>query len=318
MSVKLELLLHPMANPSEIAWNEETYDLGLANDLAAADRSTYVAMLIASALKGDTRAILTLAHLRATEALPMIRAAAHGHAPWAQTARRALVIFGNGAEVVDAIANDAVHGPAKMGRVAAVLDLPKVGGEVAITALEQALADEEDAVRLLAWEGLVDVFALRHLMVNPQGKRDMSTDVEIAHALLGSDLPALVKLGVADMRAFTRQLRAGATPESLGISWSPNPATELFTKLRFALFDDGATFPIEEISTLTDVFRRLAEMMIVMRLENQDPRVPEALVRLGATWTVPALEEVARMPTTPPELAMKLAESARTLRALQS
>ncbi len=315
MSAELDQLLHQMANLSEIAWSEETYDLGLARGLSAADRTTFVAKLKETARHGDTRAILTLAHLHATDTLPMIRATAHSQEPWAQTARRALVILGHGAEVAQEIANDAVHGPAKMGRVAAVLDLPKIGGAVAIAALEQALADDENAVRLLAWDGLVEVLALKHLLQNPQGKRDMSTALEIARALLGSELPAFVKLGVAEMRALTGRLRAGVTPLSLGIAWAANPAPELFTKLRLALFEANAAFPVDEIAALTGVPRRLAEMMIAMRLENQDPRVPEALVQLDAVWTAPALDEVPSMPATPPELAAQLAESAHTLRA---
>ena len=312
---RLDQLLHQMANRSEIAWNEETYDVALASTLAAADRATYVAKLMDNARRGDTHAILTLAHLQATDALPMLQTAAQSQDPWAQAARRALVILGHGAEVVQAIANDAVHGPAKMGRVAAVMDLPRIGGAIAIAALEQALADAEDAVRLLAWDGLVELLALEHLIQNPQGKRDMSTEVELVRALLGSELPALVKLGVAEMRQLTGRLRAGATPQSLGIAWAPSPAPELFTKLRLALFDASAAFPVDEIAKLTGVPRRLAELMIAMRLENQDPRVPEALVKLDAVWTAPARDEVASMPATPPELAARLAESARTLRA---
>jgi len=311
----LDQLLHQIAHQDEIAWNEETYDVGLASTLTGAERTLYVGKLKDNARQGDTRAILTLAHLHATETLPMLRATARSKDPWAQAARRALVILGHGAEVVQEIANDALRGPAKMGRVAAVLDLPRIGGAVAIAALEHALADDEDAVRLLAWDGLVDVLDLKRHLQNPEGKREMSTEVEIVRALLGSDLPGFVKLGVAEMRALTGRLRAGATPQSLGIAWAPNPAPELFQKLRLALFDDSAAFPVDEIATLTGVPRRLAEMMIAMRLENQDARVPEALVQLDAVWTAPALDEVAGMPATPPALAAQLAETARTLRA---
>ena len=301
MSAVLDELLRQVANPSEIAWNEETYDVPLASTLTAADRETYVAKLIDHARQGDTHAILTLAHLNATEALPMLRAAAVSQDPCAQCARRALVILGHGAEVVQEVANDAVRGQAKMGRVAAVMDLPRIGGAIAIAALEQALADDEDAVRLLAWDGLVEVLDLQRYIQNPQGKRDMSTEVEILRALLGSDLPAFVKMGVDEMRQLTSRLRAGASAPSLGLAWAPNPAPELFTRLRLALFDADAAFPVDEIAKLTGVPRRLAEMMIAMRLENHDRRVPEALVHLGATWTAPVLDEVAQSSATSPE-----------------
>ena len=39
MSAELEQLLQQMANPSEIAWNEETYDLGLARSAPKTDRA---------------------------------------------------------------------------------------------------------------------------------------------------------------------------------------------------------------------------------------------------------------------------------------
>ncbi len=315
MSAALDQLLHQMAHLDEIAWNEETYDLGLARSLAADDRATFIGKLMETSLRGDTHAILTLAHMGAMEALPMLQAAAKSGDPWAQTARRALVILGHGAEVVQEVANDAVHGRAKMGRVAAVLDLPKIGGPIAIAALEDALADPEDAVRMLAWEGLVDVFDLRKLIRSPEGKAEMSTDLELQQALLSSDLPAFVRIGIAGMRALVEKLQAGATPQSLGIAWAPDPNPELFQTLRLALFDTDATFPVDEIAKLKGTPRQIAEMMIAMRLESADPRVPEALTRLDAAWTVPALEEVASAIATPPDLRRALLLAVRALEA---
>ena len=310
----LDQLLSQLANQAALAWNEETYDVSLARTLTGDARDTYVTKLSENACHGDTRAILTLAHLQATEALPMLRVTARSEDPWAQTARRALVIFGHGADVAEGIANDALSGPTLMGRVAAVLDLPKIGGAVAIAALEQALADAEDTVRLLAWDGLVAVLDLHRHPQNPEGKREMSTDVEVLRMLLGSEVTAFVELGVRELRQLARELRGGATPQSLGIAWAPNPAPELFTRLRLALFDANTAFPLDEIAKLTGIPRRLAETMIALRLENQDPRVPAALVQLGAVWTASGLDEVASMPATPPALATKLAESGRTLR----
>jgi hypothetical protein len=311
----LDQLLHQMSNLSELAWNEETYDLALASGLSDADRSTFVTKLIETAGRGDTHAILTLGHLHATEALPVLQEAARSGDPWAPTARRALVLLGHGAEVVQDIANDAVHAPAQMARVAAVMDLPKIGGAIAIAALEQALADDDYAVRMLAWDGLVEVFDLLRLIRNPDGKREMSTEVELLRVLLASDIAAFVKMGIAEMRALTRRLSSGATPQSLGIAWTPNPAPELFNRMRLALFDPDAAFPVDEIAQLTGVARRSAELMIALRLDKQDPRAPEALVRLGAAWTAPALEEVARSPATSPELRDQLTQSVRALQA---
>jgi hypothetical protein len=82
-----------------------------------------------------------------------------------------------------------------------------------------------------------------------------------------------------------------------------------------ALFDPAAAYPVDEIATLTGVTRRWAETILALRLEHQDPRVPEALARLGAAWTVPALEEVAASEATAPELREQLTRSVRALQA---
>ncbi len=310
----LEQLLKQMANLSEIAWNEETYDLALASGLSAGDRSIYVGKLLETAALGDSYAILTLGYLHATEALPLLRAAANSQDPWAQTARRALVLLGHGAEVVEKIVDDAVNGRAKMGRVAAVMDLAKVGGAIAIAALQQALADSDDTVRLLAWDGLVEVLDLLRLIRSPEGTRELTTELELLQVLLGSDIAAFVRMGSDGMRELTERLQAGATPQSLGIAWRPDSAPELFAKLRLTLFDEEASFPVDEIAQLTGFERRMAELMIALRLENQDRRVPEALTRLAASWTAPALEEVASSTATSPELRQQLTQSLRALK----
>jgi len=311
----LDQLLHQIANPSEIAWNEETYDLGLAGALSGADRATAVAKLIDNARVGDTRAILTLGHLQAVEALPMLQADGKSQEPWALAARRALVLLGHGPEVVQQIADDAVHARTKMARVAAVMDLPKIGGPVAISALEQALADEDDAVRMLPWQGLLQVFDLARLVRGPDGQPGLTTHFELLEVLVASDLPAFVRMGVAETRQLIDRLKAGATPQSLGIAWIPNPAPEVFQRIRMALFDLDAAYPVDEIAQLTGSARQWAEAMIAFRLAKQDPRVPEAMARLGAAWTVPALEEAAASAATAPELREQLTRAVRALRA---
>ncbi len=311
----LDLLLHQIANPTELAWNEETYDLALASGLSAADRSTFIAKLRDLAGRGDTHAILTLGHLQATEALPMLQAAARSAKPWAPTARRALVLLGHGAEVVLAIAADATRAPAKMARVAAVMDLGKIGGAAAITALQQALADPDSAVRMLAWDSLIEALGLVRVLQSPDSKRELTTQPEVLRVLLASDIPAFARMGADEMRKLTQRLQAGASPQSLGIVWTPAPSPAVFAALREVLFDPGAPFPVDQIARLTGVPRYLAETMIAMRLEEQDPRVPDALARLHAAWTAPALDEVASSPATDPELRAALAEAVRSLRS---
>jgi hypothetical protein len=145
--MSLERLLQQLTHQSDLNWSSEAYDLLEAKELSPADRAVYVARLIEHAERGDTLAFMTLGHLRATEALPTIEAGARSGEAWAPTARRALVLLGKGASVLAEIAQDAVHAVSKMQRVAAILDLPKIGGPVAIAALEQALLDPEDDAR---------------------------------------------------------------------------------------------------------------------------------------------------------------------------
>ena len=313
----LDQLLRQIADPSELAWNEETYDLALARGLPDADRATYVAKLLETAREGDTHAILTLGHLHAVEALAMLQAAAKSTAPWAPTARRALVLLGHGAEVVDAIAHDAVHAPAKMARVAAVLDLPRIGGATAIAALDQALADPDSAVRMLAWNGLVAALDLDRWIRSPEGKHEKTTHLELLKDFLASDLAAFVRMGTGEMRAITQPLLAGADPASLGLAWIPDPAPDVSNRILQAIVDPDAAYPVDDIAKLTGIPRRWAEASLAMRLDQAepDPRVPDALVQLSATWTVPVLEEVARSPSISPELGAKLTHAASELRA---
>jgi len=58
--------------------------------------------------------------------------------------------------------------------------------------------------------------------------------------------------------------------------------------------------------------------MIVLRLEEWDERVPDALVELDATWTAPALEELAESDDAPDELREKLADAARAFASTTS
>lgn len=311
----LDLLLKQIDNPDELSWKDETYDLALARDLRGAERTAFISRLIDAARAGDSRAVLTLGHIGAVETLPALLPLAKVKDPLAMTARRAVVLLGHGDEVVDYIAHDAIHAPAKMARVAAVMDLAKVGGDKALDALEQALADSEYEVRELAWQGLVAVFGLDPLLRGPEGKRELMTHVELLSVWLGSKLDAVQNMGIDGLRELVGKLRAGATPGSLGIQFIPNPAPETFTKIRLALFDDEAAFPIDEIKRLSGSPRQWAETIILLRIEHGDSRVPDAMARLGAEWTVPVLQEVAQSPSTAPELREAIRESIRTLRA---
>lgn len=309
----LEQLMQQLADPSGIAWNEETYDLGLARSLDVAERGTYVAKLIENAGQGDTHAILTLGHLQATEALAVLRVDAASSAPWAATSRRALVLLGHGEEVIDAVVEDALRGKARMGRVAAVMDLAKIGGPKAITALGQALDDADSSVRMIAWNGLVEALGLEQLMRSPEGKLEKGTRLELFKDFLASDLAGIVRVGAEGMRATLAMFGAGVSPVTLAIAYQPDPAPEVSDAIIQAIVDPDVEYPVEQIATLKGLARQWAEAGLALRIESGDERVPDALARLGARWTAPAMEEMAAAESTSPELRAKLIEAARVL-----
>ena len=296
-----------------MAWNEETYDVALASTLEGADRATYVAKLIENAGQGDTHAILTLAHMKATEALPVLRVDAAGTAPWAATSRRALALMGHGDEVIDAIISDALEGKARMGRVAAVMALPAIGGPKAIEALGKALGDPDSSVRMIAWNALVAALGLEPVMRGPSGKLEKGTRLELFKDLLASDLPAMVRIGAEGMRASLAMFGAGVSPVTLAFTYQPDPAPDVSDAIVQAIVDRDLAYPVEEIAKLKGLARQWAEAGLALRIESGDERVPEALARLGAKWTAPAMEEMAAMESTSPEFRAKLTEAARSL-----
>lgn len=311
----LEQLMQQLADPSGIAWNEETYDLLLARSLDIADRGTYLAKLIENAGQGDTHAILTLGHLQCTEALAVLRVDAASSAPWAATSRRALVLLGHGEEVIDAIVEDALHGKARMGRVAAVMDLPKIGGPKAITALGQALDDPDSSVRMIAWNGLVAALDLERGMRSPDGKLEKGSRLELLKDYLASDVKAFARIGADEVRAILAKLAAGASPQSLGVTYMTDPAPDVSNGIIDAIVDADVPYPVDAMLPLTGLARTWAESALALRIESEDARVPEALVRLSATWTVPVMQEVAQWPQISPDLRAKLLEA---IDALQS
>lgn len=309
----LDQLLAQLADPSQLAWNEETYDLALASTLDRADLATYVEKLIANARQGDTHAILTLGHLGAAEAVPMLRAAATSSDPWAATARRAMVLLGHGGEVLDAVVNDALHGGARMGRVAAVMALPQIGGPKAVAALGQALEDPDSTVRMIAWNALIAALDLEPFMRGPSGKLEKGTRLELLKDFLASDSTAMAKIGADEIRTILGHLADGASPVILGITYQPDPAPAVSDAIVQAIVDRDVPYPVEEIAKLSRLARRWGEAALALRIESQDERVPDALVRLGASWTIPVLEEVAQWPSTSEELRVKLLDAARQL-----
>lgn len=314
MSV-LDELLRELADPSNLGWRAETYSVERARSLSAADRATYVAKLMEKAEQGDKRAVLSLGHLPALEAVPMLMAASKNNVPWALMARRALVLLGSGYEVIDAIAHDAVHSQSSMDRIAAMMDLKKLGGRQAMKAFDQGLNDSDATVRMLAWEGLVSSYDLERYMRDPQGQLAKCTTLELMYDFLAFDIKTLNRIGAEETRDILMKLAGGASPESVGVTYTPDPAPDVTERVGIASVDEDVPYPVDEIAKLTGMTRRRAEALIASRVLRDDARVPDALVRLDAVWTVPVLEELAESPKVSEELRVKLLDTVKQLKA---
>lgn len=188
---------------------------------------------------------------------------------------------------------------ARASQEAPTAEPPKLEGKAAIEAFEHALLDESSAVRVDAWESLVDALGVSKRILSPRGTRDATTDIEVMRFLLASELPSLAKIGASGMRTISRRLAAGATPQQLGIAWRPNQAQGVLELLSDALDTPGLVLPVEEIATLRGPSRQLAEATILRALERWDERVLDALLALDAAWTAPVLDELASAPQTP-------------------
>lgn len=313
--MSLEQLLQQLADRSTSSYKDETYDVLEARTLSPADRAVYVAKLIEAAEHGDSLAMMTLGHLPAPEALPALEPIAKSNEASAPTARRALVLLGQGASVLPQIANDAVHARSMMQRVAAMMDLAKLGGPVAIAALEQALLDEDSTARSIAWDSLVQALGLLP-RISHDGGREITTEIEVMNIMLSNEIPSLVKIGASRMQDVVRRLQAGETPDQLGINWRERTDEPIFENIRESMFDTDVPYKVDEMLTLKGPRRLLAETMILLRIAKDDVRVPDVLVKLGATWTVPVLEELAQSPRTSAEMQAKLASAINALSSL--
>lgn len=311
----LDALLSQLDDPSGLAWNEETYDLARARHLDARERAAYVERLLEHAEKGDRRAILTLGELDAAEAIAPLLKLSGAQGAAASFARRALVRLGRGQEVVSEIAGDALRGPSPTVRAAAVINLGRIGGAAAFAALDAALDDPDAVVRQLAYEGLVRLFGLERYTLGPRGTRELRTPLERMKLLIGSDLAALKQIGATELRDALQRLRSGATPDQAGLVWHETMPAPLRHGLGPALFDDTVALPVDDLLKVDGPDRRWAEALIAIALEREDPRAPDALARLAATWTLPALDAAATR-ATPGEPFHDAVEAARrTLRA---
>jgi hypothetical protein len=134
---------------------------------------------------------------------------------------------------------------------------------------------------------------------------------------LFSELNAFVTMGVDETRAITRQVAAGIDPATLDLAWIPDPDPDLSNRILAAIVDPEVAFPIDDIAKQSGVPRRWSESAMALRLEQTplDLRIPDALARLFATWTAPALEEAAAKAATSAEARTRIERAVSALHA---
>jgi hypothetical protein len=294
-STSLRELLEELHNR---AGNDETYDLALARSLDSAESAQYAQALDAAIKNGDDRAALTAGSLGLTTAIPTLESLAADPGSFGLAVRRALTVLGQGASVVDGLVKD-LQAPGKIHRFAAAMALGKAGrpkNPAAAEGLIEALNDEDDLVRTKAFESLLEMLEIQSYAQNAAGDDvELRSPLRRLDLLLGSALQSLREPARRQLEQIARGILAGATPEQVGIVYTPTTAPDFRIRLGRSLFVN-TDMPLDEALAAGPADRKYAEALIAKALERQVVRAPAALATLGATWTVPALQEAAALP----------------------
>ena len=283
----MRLLDHPEELESADL-REETYDLARISDLDGNERTAYVAALVDHAEHGDGRAIMTIAEMGATEAVPRLERLAKQATPNGAIARRALMRLGAGTNVAAAVGADASQGGFAQ-RFGAVMDLARVGGADALAAVERALADPDSVVRSRAFQSLLSLLGIERFAQDSAGEVELRSPLRRLALLLSSDLPPLQKLGADALRAIASQLVAGKRPAEVGIEYHSETPADFAERFGGAVYDADRPLVLDEVRPLVGHDRAWAETILAVGLERKDPRIPTALADLGAAWTLPAM-----------------------------
>jgi hypothetical protein len=280
------------------AGSDETYDLALARSLDAGEGAAYAQALDAAIKSGDDRAALTAGSLGYASAIPTLKSLAGDPGSFGLAVRRALTTLGEGAFVVDGLVKD-LQAPGKIHRFAAAMALAKAGrpkNPVATEGLIEALNDADDLVRTRAFESLLAVLDVEKYAQNAAGDDvELRSPLRRLDLLLGSALQSLREPARRELEQIARGLLAGDTPEQVGIVYTSTTAPDFRIRLGRSLFVN-TDMPLDEALAAGPADRKWAEALIAKALERGVVRAPGALATLGATWTVPALQEAAALP----------------------
>jgi len=273
------------------AVRQDTYDLEHLTTLTPTERTVAEdALLYRARCDHDRRAILSLAALRVSRAIPVLEAIARDpESPGASWANLALEQLGVGR--VAHIARDALSASPFIARFAAVHALRNHSAPVAIGALLDSLDDPIPALRSEAYAALLDALGLMPFARTPEGQPEFNAPLERIHLLIASALESLARRGAAEARSIVRGLAEGRSPQQLDLVYRRTEPSDFGDALAAALLDMDTPIPVERVRAATGHDRAWAETFLVAQLAVSRPRVPAAIADIGLTWALGALRE---------------------------
>jgi HEAT repeat protein len=291
MSPDLARFLAALDHPDP---REDSHDVSGLVGVSAVERTRAIEALMERVRTlGDTRAVMALSRIEATEALPLLRSLSLGQGPLGAAARRALVRLGVEDEsTVAGLVGDSARGTFGE-RFAAIAALSGVDGDDALHALIEALEDPDGLVRYQAFDALVERLGVLPLVRTADGSRpNFAAPLKVMCLLLADESPSLRALGLVRLKAAIAGLVAGVSPEALGLVHVGDPEDRVGRAVGRAIRTPAAEFPVQEVLAASPHDRESAEAFWALALQRSDPRAADALGAVGATWTLPALHEV--------------------------
>lgn len=308
-SPDLQTLLDELRDPSDLPPTQETYDVSRARTLADEERKRYAAALSERIAAGDGRAALTAGQLGLVALVDTLRAATSTPGWDGLSIRRGLALLGDVGAI--ALLGKDLEDVGPMHRFAAALTLGEetIGDKAAAAkVLIPHLADGAMHVQGQVFKSLVRALGLeRYQRTAANDDVELRSPLQRLDLLLGSSLAALREPALAEMKTIAERVLRGDSPESLGLVYTESVPRDVMLRLGRSLFTQSE-MPLDEIEPLFGADRRYAEALIAKSLDRRLESAPPALARLGATWTVPAMEEAAG--PLPKENAFRVAAEA--------
>ncbi len=306
-SLKLQSFLDSLEakpDPRNLAW-----DTVAVEALDPAERQLAEDALIDRAARlGDLRAIKSLGLLAVKRAAPMLEGLAQsGHGAVRNSAARALGIITGDQATIGSLVDSAG------GEVDAFTawDLKSMSGDEAFRGLLVALHSADLPARMHALDGLAarcGVEALRQPDQAPLGRYEM---------LLGSGLKALYLPAARALADIFAQLKAGVSPEVLGLPYVASADAALADAYFVSCGTTGKPYADDLIAQMGEHDRAWALALVVARLQDRDLRSLDTILQQQLSWSVPVLEEALAMPKAEPRLRARIIEVLQAFQASQ-